>query len=132
MVDPWIDKARRPLHFGMLIEERTPLAVISDFVPDNHHSHSILPLLPINSIANCRTRDIWLATCRWTYLDLANEERRGADQGTVIDLPHEEVRDIGTADGAESPVPWRGQDAVASSRGPVFQKAWPHNGPVEP
>jgi len=33
----------------MLIEDRTPLAVISDFVPDNHHSHSILPRLPANS-----------------------------------------------------------------------------------
>jgi hypothetical protein len=26
-------------------ENRTPLAVISDLVPDNHHSHSTLPLL---------------------------------------------------------------------------------------
>ena len=35
----------------------------------------------------------------------ANEERRGADQGTVVDLPHEEVRDIRTTDRAELPVP---------------------------
>ena len=30
----------------------------------------------------------------------ANEERRGADQCTVVDLPHEEVRDIRTTDRA--------------------------------
>jgi hypothetical protein len=35
----------------------------------------------------------------------ANEKRRGADQGTIIDLPNEEVSDIRTADRAESPVP---------------------------
>jgi hypothetical protein len=46
MIDPWIDKARRPLHFGMLIEDRMPLAIISDFVPDNDHPNGILPLLP--------------------------------------------------------------------------------------
>jgi hypothetical protein len=34
----------------------------------------------------------------------ANEERRGADQGTVVDLPHEEVRDIRTADRTEAPI----------------------------
>ena len=62
----------------------------------------------------------------------ANEKRRGADQGTVIDLPHEEVRDIRTAYRAEPPVLWRGQDAVSTSCGAVFQKTWPHNGPVEP
>jgi hypothetical protein len=32
MVDPWIDKARRPLSLGMLIEDGTPLAVIPHFV----------------------------------------------------------------------------------------------------
>jgi hypothetical protein len=37
----------------------------------------------------------------------ANEERRGADQDTVVDLPHEEVRDIRTADRAESAVATR-------------------------
>jgi hypothetical protein len=34
----------------------------------------------------------------------ADEERRGADQGTVVDLPHEEVRDIRTADRTEAPI----------------------------
>ena len=34
-----------------------------------------------------------------------NEERCGADQGTIVDLPHEEVHDIRTAGRAESPVP---------------------------
>ena len=33
----------------------------------------------------------------------ANEERRGADQGAVLDLAHEEIRDIRTANSAESP-----------------------------
>src|SRR4249920_2286910 len=58
MIDPWIDKARGPLHFGMLIEDRAPLAVISDFVPDNHHSHLILHLLSSNSMVNCGMEDI--------------------------------------------------------------------------
>ena len=34
----------------------------------------------------------------------ANEQRRGTNQGTVVDLSHEEVRDVGTADRAEPPV----------------------------
>jgi hypothetical protein len=34
------------LHFGMPIEDWTPLAVIPHFVTDNHHSHVTLPLLP--------------------------------------------------------------------------------------
>jgi hypothetical protein len=34
----------------------------------------------------------------------ANENRRGANQCTVLDLPHKEVRDIRTADRAEPPV----------------------------
>jgi len=34
----------------------------------------------------------------------ANEEWRGADQGAVLDLAHEEIRDIRTASSAESPV----------------------------
>src|SRR6476661_8898938 len=54
MIDPRIDKPRASLHFGMLIEDRTPLAVISDFVPDNHHSHTILPLLPANFYSQLR------------------------------------------------------------------------------
>ena len=32
----------------------------------------------------------------------------------------------------KSPVPWRVQDAVATSCGAVFQKSWPDNRPVEP
>ena len=35
MVDPWIDKARRPLHFGVLVEDWTLLSVIPNFMPDN-------------------------------------------------------------------------------------------------
>src|SRR6476469_176441 len=48
LIAPWIEKPRASLHFAMLIEDRTPRAVISDLVPDNHHSHSTFPLLPIN------------------------------------------------------------------------------------
>ena len=58
MLDAGIGEARRPLHFGMLIEDRAPLAVISDFVPDNHHSYRILPLFSANSIVDCGTEDI--------------------------------------------------------------------------
>ena len=36
--------------------------------------------------------------------DLANEKRCGADQCTVVDLLHEEVRDVRTADRAGPPV----------------------------
>ena len=72
------------------------------------------------------------AVKRSTWSGLPNEERCGADQGTIVDLPHEEVRDIRTADRAESPVPWRRQDAVSTSCRAVFQKARSHDGPVEP
>jgi FixJ family two-component response regulator len=34
---------RRSRHFGMLIEDRAPLTIISHFVTDDHHSHSVLP-----------------------------------------------------------------------------------------
>jgi hypothetical protein len=30
----------------MPVEDRTLVAVVPHFVPDNHHSHGILPLLP--------------------------------------------------------------------------------------
>ena len=40
------------------------------------------------------------AVKRSTWSGLPNEERCGADQGTIVDLPHEEVRDIRTADRA--------------------------------
>src|SRR5262249_11910001 len=57
MIDPWIGEARRSLHFGMPIEDRTPLPVIPYFVTDNHHSHGALPLFPTraDSIVNCRS-----------------------------------------------------------------------------
>jgi hypothetical protein len=45
MVDPRIDKTSALLHVGMAIEDGTPLPIISHFVPDNHHSHSNLPVL---------------------------------------------------------------------------------------
>ena len=46
MVDPWIDKTSSLLHVGMAIENGTPLPIISHFVPDNHHSHRLLPVFP--------------------------------------------------------------------------------------
>ena len=51
---------------------------------------------------------------------LVDEKRRGPDQGAVIDLPDEEVRDVSAADCAEPPVVWRGQDAVVASCGAVL------------
>src|SRR5262245_15448654 len=50
MIDSWIGEARRSLHFGMPIENWTPLAIISHFVTDNHHSHCSLPLLPAEPV----------------------------------------------------------------------------------
>jgi hypothetical protein len=35
---------------------------------------------------------------------LVNEKRRRPDQGTIVDLPHEDVRHVRTADGAEPPI----------------------------
>jgi len=51
VVDSWIDKARRPLHFDMPIEDGAPLAVVPHLMTDNHHSHGILPLLPATNSA---------------------------------------------------------------------------------
>src|SRR5207302_4701527 len=39
VVDSWIDKARRPLHFDMPIEDRTPMAIVPHLMTDDHHSH---------------------------------------------------------------------------------------------
>src|SRR5439155_26953229 len=47
VVDSWIDKACRSLHFDMPIEDRTPLAIIPHLMTDDHHSHGILLLLPV-------------------------------------------------------------------------------------
>src|SRR5262249_55546898 len=47
VVDSWIDKARRPLHFDMPIEDRTPLAIVPHLMTDDHHSLGILLLLPV-------------------------------------------------------------------------------------
>jgi hypothetical protein len=52
VVASWIDKARRPLHFDMPIEDGAPLAVVPHLMTDNHHSHGILSLLPDNFIIN--------------------------------------------------------------------------------
>ena len=41
-------------------------------------------------------------------LGLANEERRAADQRAIVDLSHEEVRDVSTTDNAEPPILWLG------------------------
>jgi hypothetical protein len=35
---------------------------------------------------------------------LANEERRAADQRAIVNLSHEEVRDVSTTDKAEPPI----------------------------
>src|SRR5262249_22987067 len=47
VVDSWIDKACRSLHFDMPLEDRTPLAIIPHLMTDDHHSHGILLLLPV-------------------------------------------------------------------------------------
>jgi hypothetical protein len=37
-----LDKAGRPLHFDMSIEDGTPLALVPHLMPDDHYSHGIL------------------------------------------------------------------------------------------
>ncbi len=45
VVDAWIAEASRLLHFGVPIEDGTPLAVVPHFMTDDHHAHITLPLL---------------------------------------------------------------------------------------
>jgi hypothetical protein len=44
VLDSWIDKACRPLHFDMPVEDRTPLAIVLHLMADDHHSHGNLLL----------------------------------------------------------------------------------------
>jgi hypothetical protein len=52
---------------------------------------------------------------------LVDEKRRSPDQGAVVDLPDDKVRDVSAADCPEPPVVWRGQNAVLAGRGAVRQ-----------
>ena len=61
----------------------------------------------------------------------ANEKRRLADQRTVFDLPHQEVRDVCTANDAEPPFLRICERAVAEVLEDGTNPAWSSRLPTE-